>query len=160
MNENPAIVTWVTGGVILIVVIIIIWQLVGGRTGPVTYDSPTQSFYSNDDGATWFADDAKKIPPFMKDGKPAYKAMVYTCNGGAPFVAYLQRYKADTKKQIEDGLAHGVPVGMGVTAASIEIKAPKTGDDPKKWMVQMDPRTSGILNVKCPDNSPPIPQAP
>src|SRR4051812_38658926 len=66
------------------------------------------AYFSNDDGATWFADDAKKVAPFDKDGRPAYLAHVFTCDGGkTKFVLYLERYSTAAKKMIDGDRAKG-----------------------------------------------------
>jgi hypothetical protein len=62
---------------------------------------PPRQFYSNDDGATWFAADASNVPPFDHDGKVAYRARVFKCGTGAPFVSHLERYAPEAKKKLE-----------------------------------------------------------
>ena len=52
----------------------------------------TRVFYSTADGNTFFADDVNRIYPFDHNGKPAYRAYVYRCGKGDPFVSYLARY--------------------------------------------------------------------
>src|SRR5882757_6549270 len=46
----------------------------GGVPGYAKY-----SFYSDDDGASYFEDSNKLIPPFDHHGKPAYRVHVFTC---------------------------------------------------------------------------------
>ncbi len=50
-----------------------------------------QSFFTTDDGASYFAEDANKLTPFDHDGKEAVRAHVYALNG-KKWVAYLERY--------------------------------------------------------------------
>jgi hypothetical protein len=50
------------------------------------------AFYTVDDGATLFIDDAERLPPFTHDGKPAVRAIVYSCDGGrTQFVGWIQK---------------------------------------------------------------------
>ena len=51
--------------------ILILWR---HREGPPALGAGVQAFFSDDDGKTWFPDDAMKIPPFDHNGKPAYRA--------------------------------------------------------------------------------------
>ena len=97
MNQNPRMVTGVTAGIILLALIIVGWQLLssgsGTNTGATAPNAKgvANAFFTTDDGKTWFADDAAKFPPFDKDGKPAYSAILFTCDGGkTQFVGYLQ----------------------------------------------------------------------
>jgi hypothetical protein len=156
MNENPAIVTYVTGGIVVLALILIIYQLVGGRpsVSSATNVAPGQAFYTTDDGATWFADDMTNVPPYTKDGKQAYQVMLFTCDEGkTTFVGFLQRYTADAKKEIAKGLAHGIPVGVGLGPTSIEIKAAGNGDLPKNWLRFADPKANKLRSVTCPNGT-------
>ncbi len=52
----------------------------------------TCAWYSDDDGKTWFDDDAERIPPFDHHGRPAVRLHLFRCDsGGSPFVGYLQK---------------------------------------------------------------------
>jgi hypothetical protein len=163
MNENPAIVTYVTGGVVVLALILIIWQLVGGspNASTATTLTPGQAFFTTDDGATWFADDVSNVPPYTKDGKQAYQVMLFTCDEGkTTFVGFLQRYTADGKKEIAKGLTHGIPVGVGLGPNAVEIKAPGTGDTPKSWLRFADPKAAKLRAVTCPSGGDAEPASP
>ena len=60
----------------------------------------SQVFFTDDDGKTWFPDDAKRVPPFDRNGKPAVRAHVYKC-GGKTFVNHMERYTPEAKKKVE-----------------------------------------------------------
>lgn len=69
------------------------WQVFGSRSNPqLTYAG--KAFFSDDDGKTWFIDDESKLPPFDHNGRQAYRAVLYRCATGKPFVAYLERYSS------------------------------------------------------------------
>ena len=54
---------------------------------------PTQMFYTIDDGATLFADDITKMPPFLYNGNKLSGAYPFTCDGGQhQWVQYLETY--------------------------------------------------------------------
>ena len=159
MNENPGVSIGVTAGVILLVIIVIVWELAGGKkAGPA--GALNQTFFSTDDGKTYFADDSSKLPPFMKDGKPAYKAVVFRCGNGQPFVAHLERFTEEGKKRAEEarqktGRTYG---GMGMMSM-LEVKKPGqpnwvrlSNETSKQW--------SEIMKVTCPDGGSPEPVLP
>jgi len=51
----------------------------------------SKSFYSIDDGRSYFADDQNKVVPFIKDGKEAVRAYVFR-TGDVTSVHYLERF--------------------------------------------------------------------
>ena len=93
VNENPAITTGVTAGIILLALIFIVYQLFSSNSPSGA--TITEQYYTVDDGATYFEDELGKVTPFQKDGKEAVTAYVFRC-GGEPFVGYLERYDAKT----------------------------------------------------------------
>ncbi len=101
INENPWIGRAAVGMVILIALLVTV-SMFGGE--PVVR-GPAQAYFSTDDGRTWFADDASKIPPFEHNGQTAYLAGVHQFEGTEPFVAYLIRYTPEGKAELERFLA-------------------------------------------------------
>jgi hypothetical protein len=150
LNKNPAITTGATAAIVVIAIIVIIWQLWGG-SGPVASSGASQMYYSNDDGATYFAEAATKLPPFDHNGKPAVRALVFDCGDGKPFVGMLQRYTKEAKAKLEKAQAGqpGDVIMEDIEITGLEIKKPKTGDD--KWIKQTDPRAGAVSRVTCPD---------
>jgi hypothetical protein len=149
LNKKPSITTGATIGIILLALIFIIYQ-VSGSGGP---HAPTKAFYTVDDGATWFLDDIKLIPPFDHDGKPAVKANVYKC-GSKEFVGYLEEYIPDAKKQLESAKSAGGgnPELMAqLLVSGRALKAPGTGD--KGWIRITSPAADRLTIVQCPDGS-------
>ena len=154
LNQNPAITTGVTIGIIVIVLIVIFIQLRGPTVGGGAY---TKAFFStNEDGSDWFVDDITKDPPFDHNGKPAYRVYVFTCDGGkTKFVGYLERFtKAGMEKinKAKADMAAGKQPDFGefdmLRETEIEVKSPKSG-----WMRRVDPRAGEILNIRCPDGT-------
>lgn len=154
LNKNPGITTGVTAAIILIALVFIIWQAGGG--GGVGA-AQAKSFYSVDDGKTFFVDDAEKIPPFEHEGKTAVRAHVYTCDDGkTKQVAYLERY-TDQAKKVMEKMRSGEVTDQQIMAmeeiqmTGILVKAPGTGD--KGWVRQIDQAASAIVTPKCPEGA-------
>ncbi len=150
LNKNPAITTGATAGIILLAIGFIIWQIMGGGTPGMA----TEAYFTTDDGKTWFEDDINKIPPFDKDGKPAYKVYVYECPGSDPFVSHMERYTPAAKKAMEAAMASNDPnnpmVMEDVQMTGLEVKKPGTGE--KGWVRQGNAVAAGrIMELKCPD---------
>jgi hypothetical protein len=88
-------------------------------------------FCTDDDGQSYFNGTVYDIPPFDHNGKAAFVAMVMN-DGHQNFVGYLQRFKPDARKKLQDFLdAHkDTPemvigqFGQAVRAGDMEIKLP------------------------------------
>ena len=150
LNKNPAITTAATAGIVLIAIIVIIWQLWGGSS-PIVSSAASQMYYSVDDGKTYFADDASKIPPYDYNGKTAVRALVFDCGDGKPFVGLLQRYTKEARAKLEKAQS-GQPGDLlmeDIEITGLEVKKPGTGDT--GWVRQTDPRAGAVSRVTCPD---------
>ena len=153
INKNPKQATAITGGLIAVAFLLIIWQACSGGGGGVG-----QSYYTVDDGKTYFVDASNKIPPFAKDGKEAVRAHFFTCDGGkTSFVGYLEKYDPQTKKMMEDALSGKAPPAAyaGYTGQAM-VKKPNA--PPQMW-IPLAPGTtqfySQIVQVTCPDGGTP-----
>jgi len=154
MQKNPAAVTGATVGVIVLALIIIVYQVMGGGGGSIQVG---QAYFSSDDGATFFLDKATNIPPFQaSDGKPAYRAHVYSCDGGkTKFVGYLERLSPAAKARQEE-VSKNPDAAQNATDDPISdgtfVKAPKTGNEDAKWVKRSSPAGLKIITteIKCP----------
>ncbi len=155
LNQNPAITTGITIGIIVIALGFIVYQIVGGdgAGSPVT-----EMYYTTDDGATYFADDANKVAPFDKDGKEAVRCYVFKCSDGKPFVAYLERMQKDAKVKYEAALKasanapEGAPPSMDLEMIQMEgMEVKKPGD--AKWAKRNGPEADRITQINCPDGN-------
>lgn len=151
MNENPRVTTGITIAIIVLVLAWMGWSWLrpGGVGGGS--NAGTQAFYTVD-GKEWFADDAKKVPPFKKDGQEAYRAIVYKC-GGKTFINHMERYTPEAQKRMEALAAKGDAATVGgdmsgaemIRATGLEVKSP----DGKDWVKISDPKAQAVMQPKC-----------
>ena len=150
-NRHRGAAIGAASAMIVVAIVVIVLQARGGAS--TSNGMTAKSFFSTDDGKSWFADDATKVPPFMKDGKEAYRAYVYRAPDGTEFVAYLERYTAAGKRAVEAALArppeeqmHGDPYLADGAGDAVEVKKP--GD--KTWINSTDPRAAPVLAIVSP----------
>lgn len=139
-----------------LVLFLIPWVILGRQLlddgGP---QIPTQAYYTIDDGQTWFADDINKLSPFDKDGKPAYRVYVFTCDGGrTQFASYLERYTPEAHRKLEAARAQGADADPAiyeeVYLTGMEVKKPGAG----QWVKLSDwERSTAISSPICPDGT-------
>jgi hypothetical protein len=113
---------------------------------------PVFNWYTVDDGASWFQDDAERIPPFGHDGKPAVRLHLFSCDGGkTTFVGYLQKLPEEVLKKYRDKGIDPATVDDDELAAETGwlVKLPGKSD----WVSSKggEPAYLAIVNVKCPD---------
>src|SRR5689334_20829185 len=78
---------------------LIYWQ----NRGPGVLDTKVEKYWTTDDGKTFFADARDQLPPVQIDGKTAYRAYLYSADGGKnKFVGYLERYDDNAKQRFAD----------------------------------------------------------
>ena len=156
LNKNPIITTSVTGGIILICLIVVLYSAFGG--GPSSVDAVAQGYYSTDDGKTFFPENLSNVPPFDHEGQPAVRAYVYRCgNDGTPFVGYLERYSPGVHDKVVAAKSSG-DMNAGMDSESLKGREVKRPGD-ANWLNVMTPKASELVaNVKCPDGSTDVPQ--
>jgi hypothetical protein len=87
-------------------------------------------FYSDDDGKTWFIDEASKLPPFDHEGKMAVQAAVFRYDDDKQFVAYLEKFSDAQRSEIEAAIAAHPNEASHWRQSPMEAKKP--GDS--KWV--------------------------
>jgi len=133
-------------------VVVIVACLIAARQtlrGEALSDAVTRVYFSDDDGKTYFADGIEKGVEFLHDGKQAYRAYVYRCESGKPFVAYLGRHSSSpsaTRTPPDPRFPGKQEAGSGET----EIKKP--GDE--KWVPLTGTNALAILRSLCPAGTP------
>jgi len=154
-TEKPARALAAAGGLLLIGVVAILLQMRGGGGASA---ARARQFFTVDDGKTWFADDASKLPPFDKEGKQAVRAYVYRSGKGKEFVNHLERFTPDARQAIESAnlnqTAKGSPKNLaaiqGAYTAGRELKRP--GD--AKWVTAANFRDAArITSINSPDGA-------
>lgn len=146
LNRNPSITTGVTIAIIVVALGAILWQ---ARQGGI----PTaKAFYTVDDGATWFVDDAGKVVPFDHKGKQAVRVYIYKCAEGKPFAGFLERYTPEAAQKLAE-TPKGGNVDPGINEelymTGIEVKQPGAAG---KWLGRSTPDGEKLQSeIKCPD---------
>jgi hypothetical protein len=162
INENPGRSTAIAGG-LLVVAAVVMWEIFVGASGSPLSAYANKAFFSDDDGKTWFIDDASNLPPFDHDGKKAYRAALFRCGSGKPFIAYLEKYSdAQIKRLAEQRTVDATrtpnqsPGGAPPSDILMDVKRP--GD--RGWLPAADAtdpqKASAYRNVLvpvCPDGS-------
>lgn len=151
------------GGVITAAAVVLLlicgWFIVRQARSMFSSNLPGGSYYTTDDGKSWFKDDFNKTTPFMVDGKEAVEAHVFSCDG-KEFVAYMTRFNPQAKKAIDEfsaARAAGKPVEAELakkmsfaSMAGKEYKRPGEG----QWIPQgQSSEISKMTTPKCDDNS-------
>lgn len=86
MDQHPKVVGTTMAILTVIGLIAIIVELRGAI--PLA----PKSFFTDDNGKTWFRASARLHPPFQHDGRTAYRCYVYKTKQGKEFVGYLQKW--------------------------------------------------------------------
>jgi hypothetical protein len=149
LNQHRNITIGATCAVILLAIGLLVWQTRGASAaGSATVGG--KLFFTTDDGKTWFIDDAKNIPPYMKNGKEAVRAYVYRTGDGKEFVGFLERYSPAGKKTLDAAMAKPAEQQMEdpflATAGAVQWKKPGEAT----WVSVNDPRAEEIAKVVSP----------
>ncbi|CAN5595465.1 hypothetical protein BH09PLA1_BH09PLA1_10040 [soil metagenome] len=139
LNENSRLTAGIVGTAALIATVFVVMQVMAGRR-TVPSKLP-DSFFSDDDGKSFFVYDSENVPPFDHKGKSAVFARVFQCCGKR-YVGYLERYSTQ---------AHALKVaGKGTRETEMygrELKRP--GET--TWVSARDLAAANkIADVKCP----------
>jgi hypothetical protein len=138
----------VAGTIILLVIVGVVLYTTNSGKVPTLLST---GYYSDDDGKTWFKDDAGKLCPFDHNGRQAVRAYVFRYGGGDAFVGYLGKLTDAGIKQAEELKRQpltpesGQALG-GVLNSALMLKRP--GDS--KWQPAVSPGASAILNLVPP----------
>jgi hypothetical protein len=157
INENKKLGVGVGIAIIIIGIGIFSFQL-RGSSDSNAQPIPTQAFYTDDNGKTFFKDDIKKVVPFAHNGKQAYRADVFKGADGKEFVGLIYRYTDAGRKEMEEFINKKVKDRDGLTRLSIErrgMEVKPVGGNDKAWLPN-DEMTSERLqmSVKGPAGKP------
>jgi hypothetical protein len=156
-NRRPKLAAVLGVGLCAIAIPLVIWANSSGVPGRAS-----KAYYSDDDGKTYFSDDIDKVYPFDRNGKPAYRAYVYECGDGKPFVAYLARYPDAAKAklaELEKNTSDSEAAGQIAQLRSNAIEVKKPGDE--KWASMLSPQGGVIAShPPCPKGGTATPVSP
>jgi hypothetical protein len=110
----------------------------------------TKAYFSDDDGKTWFDDDALRSFPFDHNARPAYRAHIFRC-GAVTFCGYLECMPDDMRRGIDALPQNWQARAAAVQSASDQIMVKKPGG--MKWAQPGQKEYDGIVDPACPDGS-------
>jgi hypothetical protein len=148
INQHPKVAVSMGGVIVVLAIGILVVEVMAGRHHyPAA--SP-DSWFTVDDGKTYFAASSDNIAPFDYNGQQAVHAYVYRC-GNQTFVGYMDRF---TPRYHDMVVAHGLT--PEAERWGRELKRP--GES--KWVQSGDLNLEAqYYNVKCPDGSNQEPEA-
>ncbi len=159
LNENPGLTTGVTAAVMSLALIVVLWQGCAGPRGG--RGGSGKAYFSADDGKSFFADDATRVPPFRvhrpghgDHGKLAVRAQVFQCGEGEPFVWVLEKYEEPERKKLEAAVsARGPRVASAVLMHLDGLLVKRPGGTARSW-VKLSARTrkryAEVVTPVCP----------
>lgn len=146
LSRHPAVAGGFGVGLVALAIGMSVWT----QAGP---PGPLSEAYYSDDGKTFFVDRIDKIYPFDRGGRQAYRATVYRCADGKPFVSYLSRYPDAARAKLTELSAKtgdDEAAGEAARLRSSALEVRKPGDE--KWVPLFSPAGESItMHPKCPD---------
>src|SRR5947207_6438497 len=118
LNENKKIGVGVAVAIVLVAVAVAAFQLRGNSTNAAA--ASEKAFYTDDNGKTFFKDDASRISPFDHNGKQAYRADVFRGADGKEFVGLIYRHTDAGRKEMEAYVSNKSKDFDGSTRRSIK----------------------------------------
>ena len=119
INQRPKVAGGVAAGLAGVALLVAAFQVMSLNAGPQVGGKPERAFFTVDDGANWFVDDASRLAPFQHEGKEAVRAYVAECNGKR-FVNHVERYTPEGMKamiKVREAAKKGPPPGALVAMA-------------------------------------------
>lgn len=151
-------------GIIVASVLVIFASLILLRQfWPEKQANLSQTFFTDDDGKTWYTDSAYLLPPLDHNGTTAVFAEVFSYDGGSKqFCAYLAKYTPEAQRKLRESIGDAVKQGHSPASAGLfhdpffmknALMVKKPGSD--KWVNQSDPAANEITSIQTPDGSAP-----
>ncbi len=153
LNRHPKLAA--AGAGVLVIGGLIAAVLSAGASGGPRPVGEGKAYFSVDDGKSWFAAPASNPSPFLKDGKPAYRVLVWRTGRGDPFVSHLYRSSSAAVAPQADPVrssptaAHRTPPAL--SGSAIEVKRPGTGE--KGWVRADSVEGEAIAKPHGPDGT-------
>jgi hypothetical protein len=120
------------------------------RAGPEEAVAQKTVYFTDDDGKTWFVDEADKLYPFDHNGKTAYRVQLFQCGAtGKPEAVYIQRIEEQALKKAEEAKAAGKPRAEIEMIYESKLLVKKPGGT--QWVPVRGPAGEAITAApKCP----------
>jgi hypothetical protein len=140
LDQHRQAATGIGVGIVVIAIASVVWQVMAQRK---TYPTALpDSYFTADDGKTFFVANSENIPPFDYKGQQAVHAYVFECDSKR-FVGYMDRYLPEARLAVLAGKRTPAIERFGR-----EMKKP---GDPT-WTKAGDLAVEAkITDVKCPD---------
>jgi hypothetical protein len=157
LNEKKYLSTAAASGLLLVAAVCLAYQF-----WPQKKANLALTYFSDDDGKTWFRESSYHVAPFDHDGNKAVIAKIYTYdNGSKEFCAYLAQYTPEAKKKLEAALADAQAKGLPPSSvelfhdhdfivSAMQVKLPGANNS---WLAYSDPRTNQVFSIHSPDGS-------
>jgi hypothetical protein len=146
LNKNKPVAIGLTVGLFAVGAAAAFWL---SRPSGEQAEAVARTYYTVDDGATYFADAVGRVCPFEHEGKQAVLAGVFKCTEKeAPFVGYLERVEEGVLAEARAAEAAKKPRHdiEAITAKHFEVKRP--GED--EWVKANSPEGEKITTIQCP----------
>jgi hypothetical protein len=142
-RRNPAILVGIFA--ICVALMLGIWFVRAKEERGEPASGLQKSWYTTDDGRTWFAGPGNKVVPFEHQGKTAYRCYVWTCDGGkTKFVSHLERLNPTVRSRY--GPQEQVEPWKLIPGAE-QVKRPDTGG--AGWVDAASPGAAAITKPIC-----------
>ena len=148
-NRNPAIAAAIAA--VCVALGVSIWFVSAKEESGQPARTDPKSWYTIDDGRTWFVDSANKVVPFEHQGKPAYRCFVWRC-GATKFVSHLERLNPAARGRY--GPQDRVDPWKLPPGAE-QVKRPLRGD--VGWLDVDAPDAGEIQRPRCPGGGDELP---
>ena len=153
LNQNKKIGIGIGAAILLLAIALIAFQLSGNGNG--ISGSISAAYYTDDNGKTFFQDDAFKVSPFDHNGKQAYRCDVFEGSDGKRFVGLIYRHNANGRKRMEEHVASGKRDENFLRGIALEGNEVKPAGAPDTaWTINNDP-VNRMLSVKDPSGQRP-----
>jgi hypothetical protein len=140
-ENHPRVTYGVVGACVVAAVTTIVLNVMAGRHAYPT--RAPDSYFSVDDGKTFFVASSDNYPPFDYKGQQAVHAYVFECSGKR-FVGYMERFIPSVKQMLDAGK----PLTAEMVRFGREMKKPGS----TVWVKTGDLAIEAtVTNVTCPD---------
>lgn len=146
MNDNPRVVGGIIAGLIVLMLVMFFWP--GGSDSDVAPTGAKGSYFSEDNGKTFFVAAPGSIPGQAKgpSGQVAYVAKVWQYPGEAPVVGWLEHYTPKGITALQEFYGNSANKELPIEAANQDAERLLKRPGTEKWVRNGAPGASDIIN--------------